>query len=709
MNSQLDSGLASLIILMRFNNIKITQQEIEHISDLHTSKFGDLDIISTAKSFKLSAKFRKVSIKDLREINRPVIVKNNNGEYFIVAKILEDKVMILYPDKRSPETVDIDEFSKLWTGVAILLKKKEIIDSDVKFGFKWFIPTILKFKKQFIQVFIATFTIQLLGILTPIMTQAVIDKVLVNNSMSTLATITIGIAVVYIYELVLGIAKNYVFTHTTNRIDVILNYRLFKHLFALPLKYFESRRVGETVARVRELDGIRNFLTGTPLSTAIDFMFIIVYIAILFLYNTTLSVIVVGSIPVFAVLSAIITPLFKKRLDEKFNAGAESQSFLVESINGVQTVKSFSLEESFEKKWGDIQADYVKASYKTSMVSANSNSIAQFIQKIFELMILTFGAVFVMDGTLTVGALVAFRMLSGRVTGPVLRLVQLWQEYQQASLSVKRIGDIFNSPTEAVNSTNLSNLPKIKGNIKFDKVRFRYKIDNPEVIKDVSFEIKQGSIIGVVGRSGSGKSTISKLIQRLYIPESGKITIDDIDISMVNPLWLRTQIGVVLQENYMFSGTVSENISIHMPSASAEQIIQAAKTVGAHEFITQLPNGYDTIIGDKGIGLSGGQKQRIAIARAILANPRILIFDEATSALDYESESIIQKNLKNICKGRTVIIIAHRLSTLKSAEKIMVIDKGTLVEYDTHENLLKNKGLYSYLFHKQQMGGIMYV
>lgn len=460
---------------------------------------------------------------------------------------------------------------------------------------------------------------------------------------------------------------------------------------------------------MRELDGIRNFLTGTPLSTAIDFMFIIVYIAILFLYNTTLSVIVVGSIPVFAVLSAIITPLFKKRLDEKFNAGAESQSFLVESINGVQTVKSFSLEESFEKKWGDIQADYVKASYKTSMVSANSNSIAQFIQKIFELMILTFGAVFVMDGTLTVGALVAFRMLSGRVTGPVLRLVQLWQEYQQASLSVKRIGDIFNSPTEAVNSTNLSNLPKIKGNIKFDKVRFRYKIDNPEVIKDVSFEIKQGSIIGVVGRSGSGKSTISKLIQRLYIPESGKITIDDIDISMVNPLWLRTQIGVVLQENYMFSGTVSENISIHMPSASAEQIIQAAKTVGAHEFITQLPNGYDTIIGDKGIGLSGGQKQRIAIARAILANPRILIFDEATSALDYESESIIQKNLKNICKGRTVIIIAHRLSTLKSAEKIMVIDKGTLVEYDTHENLLKNKGLYSYLFHKQQMGGIMYV
>lgn len=704
MDIQLDSGLACLIILMRFNGVKISQQEIDHISALHKDKFDDVDIISTASSFKFSAKLRRITVKDLKGIDRPAIIKSSNGEYFIVAKVLDDKVMVLCPHKQNPETVSIYEFEKLWTGTAILLKKKELIDSEVKFGFKWFIPTILKFKKQFIQVFVAVFTIQILEILTPIMTQVVIDKVLVNNSMSTLITLSTGIAIVYIYELVLGIAKNYVFTHTTNRIDVILNYRLFKHLFALPLKYFESRRVGETVARVRELDGIRNFLTGTPLSTAIDFMFIIVYVIILFIYNVQLSFIVIAAIPVFAVLSAIITPIFKKRLDEKFNAGAESQSFLVESINGVQTVKSYSLEESFEKKWGDIQADYVKASYKTSMVSTNSNSVAQFIQKIFELLILVFGAVFVMNGTFTIGALVAFRMLSGRVTGPVLRLVQLWQEYQQTALSVKRIGDIFNSPAEAINSTNLSNLPKIKGNIKFDKVRFRYKIDNPEVIKDISFEIKEGSIVGVVGRSGSGKSTISKLIQRLYIPESGKITVDDIDISMVNPLWLRTQIGVVLQENYMFSGTVSENISIHMPSASAEQIIQAAKTAGAHDFITQLPNGYDTLIGDKGIGLSGGQKQRIAIARAILANPRILIFDEATSALDYESESIIQKNLKSICQGRTVVIIAHRLSTLKLAEKIMVIDKGDLSEYDTHENLLKKEGLYSYLYHKQKMG-----
>lgn len=704
MNDKLDSGLGCLIILMRFLNLKISQQEIEHIMLNQKSQLNDLDILSIAKSFKLKAKLRKMSIEDLAKLKVPVIVKDKNDNYFIVAKILNDKVMILYPDKQNPEMMDLNIFKEFWSGTTILLKKREFIDSETKFGFKWFIPTILKFKKQFIQVFIAVFTIQILGILTPIMTQVVIDKVLVNNSMSTLWSIAIGIIIVYIYELVLGIAKNYVFTHTTNRIDVILNYKLFKHLFALPLKYFESRRVGETVARVRELDNIRNFLTGTPLSSIIDFLFIIVYIVILFIYNVSLALIVVASIPVFAILSAIITPIFKKRLDEKFNAGAESQSFLVESINGVQTVKSFALEENFEKKWGDIQSEYVKAGYKTSMVSANSNSIAQFIQKMFELLILVFGAVAVMNGALTVGALVAFRMLSGRVTGPVLRLVQLWQEYQQASMSVKRIGDIFNSPTEPISNTNLSNLPSIKGKISFDKVRFRYKIDNPEVIKGITFDIAEGSIIGIVGRSGSGKSTISKLIQRLYIPESGKISIDNIDISLVNPLWLRTQIGVVLQENYMFSGTVSENIAIHMPSASAEQIIQAAITAGAHEFITELPNGYDTIIGEKGIGLSGGQKQRIAIARAIIANPRILIFDEATSALDYESESIIQKNLKDICKGRTVLIIAHRLSTLKIAQKIMVIDKGELVEYDTHENLLEENGLYSYLYHKQQMG-----
>ena len=672
MEKKQDSGLSCFMIVMKFHGIPITKEQAENLSVLDSEqKTGEIEIIQSAKALKMRAKLCKLKLNKLKSVTAPIIAKDKNDEFFIIAKSKEDKFMVLFADKTQPEIKSHEELAQIWDGTAILITKKGIMDREAVFSFKWFIPTILKFKKEFIQVLIAVFTIQILGILTPVMTQVVVDKVLVHRSMSTL-----------------------------------LSFKLFKHLFALPLKYFESRRVGETVARVRELDSIRNFLTGTPLSSMIDLIFIIVYIVVLFFYSKMLTVIVICSIPVYAILSAIVTPLFKKRLDEKFETGANTQSFLVESITGVQTVKSYALEPKFEKKWGDLQSDYVKASYKTSMVSATAGTTGQFIQKVFDLLILFFGAKAVMDGNFTVGQLVAFRMLSGRVSGPVLRLVQLWQEYQQASLSVKRIGDIFNTAPEPILNTNQTAMPKINGKIVFDKVHFRYNPQGGEVIKGMSFEIEPGTIVGVVGRSGSGKSTISKLIQRLYIPEGGKISIDGMDISLVNPAMLRKQIGVVLQENFMFNGTVAENISIHCPTASMDQIIHCAKIAGAHDFILELPNGYNTIIGEKGMGLSGGQKQRVAIARAILANPRILIFDEATSALDYESESIIQNNLKEICKGRTVLIIAHRLSTLKDAQKIMVIDKGSLAEYDTHENLMGQKGLYCHLYNQQQRGDV---
>ena len=707
MEKKQDSGLACFMIVMKFHGIPITKEQAENLTVLNENqKTSEVDIILSVKSLKMKAKLCRLKLNKLKNVTAPIVAKGKDDEFFIIAKSKEDKFMVLFADKTQPEVKSREELAEIWDGTAILITKKGIVDREAAFSFKWFIPTILKFKKEFIQVLIAVFTIQILGLLTPIMTQVVVDKVLVHRSISTLNVLTIGIAIVYIYELILGLAKNYVFTHTTNRIDVMLSFKLFRHLFALPLKYFESRRVGETVARVRELDSIRSFLTGTPLSSMIDLIFIIVYIVVLFFYNKMLTVIVLCSIPVYAVLSAIVTPLFKKRLDEKFETGANTQSFLVESITGVQTVKSYALEPKFEQKWGDLQSDYVKASYKTSMVSATAGTLGQFIQKVFDLFILFFGAKAVMEGNFTVGQLVACRMLSGRVSGPVLRLVQLWQEYQQAALSVKRIGDIFNTAPEPILNQNQAALPKLEGKIVFDKVHFRYNPQGGEVIKGMSFEIESGTIVGVVGRSGSGKSTISKLIQRLYIPEGGKISIDGMDISLVNPAMLRKQIGVVLQENFMFNGTVAENISIHCPTASMEQIIHCAKIAGAHDFILELPNGYHTVIGEKGMGLSGGQKQRVAIARAILANPRILIFDEATSALDYESESIIQNNLKEICKGRTVLIIAHRLSTLKDAKKIMVVDKGSLVEYDTHENLMRQKGLYCHLYQQQKRGDV---
>lgn len=699
-----NSGAACFLIVAKFLGIAVTAESLQDIDKDNT----ELVLLQAAKKAGVKAKVRRLKAEQMKDIRIPVIARAYDGEYFLIITKKEEHFVILKPDRQQPELMEKEQLKKLWDGTVILVgSKKDIADSSTgAFGFRWFIPTILKFKKEFITVLTAIFVVQLLGIMTPVMTQVVVDKVLSHNTLSTLYTITAGIVIVYLYELIISLAKNYVFLHTTNRIDVILSYRLFRHLFALPLKYFETRRDGETIARVREMDSIRSFLTGRPLSSVLDFLFIVIYIVVLLIYNVPLAMIVAASIPVFALLSLVVTPVFRKRLDEKFNAGAETQSFLVEAIHGIQTIKSFSLEPAFEEKWGELQAEYVKAGYRTSMVSAGSGTVGTFIQRVFDLLILFFGAKEVLAGNFTVGQLVAFRMLSGRVSGPVLRLVQLWQEYQQASLSVKRIGDIFNSPVEPSSGTKLSSMPKLQGKISFDRVRFRYRLDAAEVISDMSFTIDAGSIVGIVGRSGSGKSTISKLIQRLYMIESGKITIDGMDISLMNPSQLRRHIGVVLQENFMFSGTVRDNIAIHYKTASAEEVIHAAKIAGAHDFIMELQNGYDTLIGEKGVSLSGGQKQRVAIARAVIANPGILIFDEATSALDYESESIIQKNLKEICRGRTVIIIAHRLSTLKDAEKIMVVDRGRLVEYDTHRRLMERQGLYWYLYNQQLRGDV---
>lgn len=426
------------------------------------------------------------------------------------------------------------------------------------------------------------------------------------------------------------------------------------------------------------------------------------YIAVLFYYNSFLTVLVLASIPLYVVLSMIVTPLFRHRLNEKFRTGSEVSSYLVESIQGVQTIKSYALENKIQDRWGQLQANYVTSSYKINLLSSSSSGVAQFIQKIFDLTLLYFGAKLVLEGQFSIGQLVAFRMLSSRISGPVLRLVQLWQEYQQANLSVEKIGDIINSPVEIKDEMGQKlQLPELKGKINFDKVHFRYRLDASEAVKDLSFSIEAGTVVGLVGRSGSGKSTVAKLIQKLYIPERGKVSIDGMDVSLMNADQLRRQIGVVLQENFMFTGSVRENIAIRGDYASMEEIMAAAKIAGAHDFILQLPNGYDTIIGEKGLGLSGGQKQRIAIARAILPNPKILLFDEATSALDYESESIIQENLKEICKGRTVMIIAHRLSTLRDAQKIMVLDQGSILEQGSHEELLRADGLYASFYHQQ--------
>lgn len=699
-----DAGLYCFINIARFHNIPVDPEQITHALAIDKDGMSESDILRAAKEFKLKAKVSKVGFDTLSKLPLPAIVGMKKDKFAILAKVDEDKVLILLPDGTPPKVMPKEEFIRKWTGKIILFTQRFWKDSDRKFDIKWFIPTIIKYKKPLLEVLAAAFMLQILGVFAPILTQVVIDKALSHHSTSTLDVIVFGLVVIAFFEAFMGIARSYIFTHTTSRIDTILSSRLFRHLFSLPLRYFETRRVGDTTARVMELEKVRQFLTGAPMTTLIDVSFMFVYIIVMFVYSSTLTWVVLGSLPFFALLSGIITPLLRRRLDEKFDTGADSQSYIVESVTGAQTIKSFALEPQLQKNWEGRLSNYVKASYKTAILSGNAGALGQLIQKLADIAILWFGAHLVMSGDLTIGALIAFRMLSGRVSGPILRLVQSWQDFQQTGISIKRLGDIFNSKPEPTMDPTKSRLPAIKGDIRFEKVRFRYRPDAAEVIRDISFGIRSGTIVGVVGRSGSGKSTISKLIQRLYVPEAGKILIDGVDIAMTDPAWLRRQVGVVLQENFLFNATIRENISIHKPSSTMEDVVRVAQTAGAHDFILELPEAYDTIVGEKGEGLSGGQKQRIAIARALLHNPKILIFDEATSALDYESENIIQKNLKLITKGRTVIIIAHRLSTLKDVDKIMTIDRGQLTEYGTPKSLLEKKGLYAYL-HQQQLGG----
>lgn len=701
----IDSGLYCLISIARFHGISADPEQIKHALAVEPEGMTELDILRAAKELGIKSKATNISYEKLPKMIFPVVVGLKQGGFFILAKMEANRLLVLYPEENTPKVIAETEFREQWNGRVLLFAPKLQKAQGQKFGIKWFVPTIIKYKKPLIEVIIAALTLHVLGLFSPIITQVVIDKVLVHHSVTTLDVLAIALVIIAIFETVMGIAKNYVFTHTTSRIDVILGARLFKHLFTLPLPYFEVRRVGDTIARVRELESIRSFLTGAPLTSALDVMFMLVYIAVMLFYSPTLTWVVLGSIPLFVALSIFVTPLFKQRLDDKFNCGAEYQSYLVEAVTGIQTIKSFALEPSVQKKWEGLLADYIKASFKTATLAGNASATAQLIQKISDLAILWFGAHLVMKGSISVGQLIAFRMLSGRVSSPILKLVQMWQDFQQTGISIKRLGDIFDTKSEPAISSSKTRLPAINGHIRFENVRFRYRPDSAEVIRDMSFEIKPGTVLGVVGRSGSGKSTISKLIQRLYIPEAGKILIDGVDISLADPFWLRRQIGVVLQENFLFNASIKENIAIHNPAASMADIIRVAKIAGAHDFILELPEGYDTVVGEKGAGLSGGQKQRIAIARALLTNPKILIFDEATSALDYESESIIQRNLKMICQGRTVIIIAHRLSTLKDANKIMAIDKGNLIEFGGHQELLQRKGLYYYL-HSQQERGI---
>jgi subfamily B ATP-binding cassette protein HlyB/CyaB len=636
----------------------------------------------------------------------PAIAMLRDGSFTVLARASTDRVLLQDVVTNRSAIEQRSSFDARWTGELILMTTRERLVGQARpFDLTWFIPSIVRFRGLLGEALVGSLFLQLFALITPLFSQIVIDKVLVHKGWSTLDVLVFGLAVISVFEILMGGLRSYVLAHTTNRIDVELGARLFRHLVSLPLAYFGVRRVGDSVARVRELENIRQFLTGQALTIGLDVAFASIFVVVMWLYSWQLTVIVLAAIPLWAAIVIAATPVWRRRLDEKFDRGAENQAFLVESVTGIETLKAMAIEPQMQRSWEDKLAAYVGASFKVSKLAIIASNAIDLIGKLLTAAVLWVGAGLVIDGKLTVGELVAVNMLLGRVTGPILRLAQVWQDFQQIRVSVSRLGDILNAPAEPAYTPGRAAPPAIKGRIAFDHVSFRYKPDGRDVLSDITLEIPAGQVLGVVGRSGSGKSTLTRLVQRLFVPSQGRVLIDGVDLALVDTSWLRRQVGVVLQENLLFNRTVRENIALADPGAPMEAVVRAAELAGAHEFILELPHAYDTPIDERGANLSGGQRQRIAIARALMADPRILIFDEATSALDAESEEIIQRNMQSIVQGRTVIIIAHRLSAVRIAHRIVALDQGRLVEDGTHAELLQKGGRYADLWRRQMTGG----
>ncbi len=669
------------------------------------SVLRESDFKQMAKVCRLKAKVTFPGQLAVNQLPVPSIAIMQNGTCCVIGQSNATHIMVYDFRQQEPRAEPLPQFMSRWSGRAVVLKRPfSFKEAGARFNLAWFIPVVLRYKRFLGEIVLASFCLQLFGLITPLFTQVIVDKVLLHKGVATLDVLALALLAAALFQAIMTLLRTYLSTHMSNKIDIILGARVFRHLLSLPLRYFELRRVGDTLARLSALQSVREFLTGSSPTVVLDTLFSIVFVLVMLHYSVSLTLLALAAIPLYLLQNVLATPVYRQRLEAVWSSGAESNAFLVEAVTGVQTIKALALEPQFNDRWESLMAKYVRTVFQSARFNMVLNGSGSVVQNMAGLVVLLFGGHKVMQGEMTVGELIAFQMLANQASQPLYRLTGLWQVFQQAFLSVERLGDILNTPPEQVWANQPAALPAVCGGIVLEDVVFRYQAAGKKVLDGVNLTIRPGMRLGIVGRSGSGKSTVAKLIQRLYLPESGRVCIGGTDVRQLDPTWLRRQIGVVLQESFLFTGSVRENIAWSCPGAPVEQVIAAAQRAGAHDFILELPEGYDTRVGERGAALSGGQRQRIAIARALITEPPVLIFDEATSALDYESERIITDNLAQIAAGRTLILIAHRFSTIRQCEAILVMEQGKAVEMGSHEELMGKQGMYYRLYRQQESG-----
>lgn len=699
-----DCGCACLVMIARHWGKRLAVNRVRDIANVNRSGASLRSLAAAAESIGFASKPVKASFDKLREQSLPAIVHWEGNHYIVVYEINKKHVIVCDPaigQRKIPHA----EFKEKWTGYALLLQPTlGLKEAKEDTGSVWrFYELVKPHSKVLFEIFMASLLLQAFGLITPLFTQLLLDKVIVQGSVSTLNAVGLGLLIFGFFGIAVSAVRSYLLYHTANRISVAMLVGFLKHTFSLPLSYFESRYVGDITSRIQENGKIQSFLTGETLSIVLDLITIVVYLAVMFWYNWQLTLLVLLIVPPFFILAFASTNILRKMSREIFNASAEQNSYLIQSLTGIRSVRSMAIEHTVRWKWEELLNNVIKKSFRAKIIGTRLQIISGSIDTISSTALLWFGAYLVIDNQLTIGQLIAFNMLKGNVISPFKRLSGVWNEFQEIIISTERINDVLEAESEEnLLASPRRHISKLRGHIRFDNVTFRYHPESEiNVLENLNFEILPEQTIAVVGRSGSGKTTLSKLMLGLYPPTDGKVLIDDQDVSKISLKSLRRQIGVVDQNTFLFGGTIRENISVAHPEADLEEITQAARLAGADEFIQQLPMGYENEIGEAGGMLSGGQRQRLVIARALLGNPQLLIFDEATSSLDAETERIIQNNLKTILKGRTSLIIAHRLSTVRSADLILVLDKGILLESGTHDELIAQKGHYYYLNQQQ--------